>query len=126
MMVHNLVDFDPDLNVDFFAEEVNSNCEYISVENYNLFNLRSFVSIFSQNIRSYFANGSILQSLLDSLNFDHDFIVLTETWCSPETFALCNLDGYQCFQVYRTGVRSGGVAIFAKNNLNVRRIISAD
>ena len=128
-MVNNLDNVDPENIDDFFApnnENTGINCEYFSLEEYIGMGPTNGISILTYNIRSFFANGSTFQSWLDSLNFQHDVIILTETWCSNNTYNLCNLSDYEGYHIFRDQGRGGGVTVFVRNNIYSFKISSLD
>ena len=66
------------------------------------------------NIRSFNNNSSNFESFLGTCPFNHDIIVLTETWNSVNHTQICNINGYKAFHVCREG-RSGGVSIYCSD-----------
>ena len=86
---------DPDINY-FNSFSSSENSKYYSLDQFN--NLRSNtgsnMTIFSMNIRSFFANQDSLLGLLASMNQKPDILVLSETWLTDENSSLCHIDGY--------------------------------
>ena len=122
-----LNNIDPDRNDALFtnltANSSHSETKYFSIDEFNrkMTNVGNF-SLFSYNIRSFNANGTSFQSLIESLDKHLDFIVLVETWASPSTYKLCNLPEYNSFHVYRNEGRSGGVSIFVRDCFNAVKV----
>ena len=71
----NLDNIDPDILLT--NESISS--KYFSVSEYNQL-LPGSLKLINQNIRSFRANLENFDSLLRSIKFSHDFIVITETW----------------------------------------------
>ena len=115
---------DPDINM-YMTENQDNICKYYSIDDYNsiftnssnLANLR----LVNYNIRSFFANGSQFECLLDTLIAKPNIIVLTETWNSADTENLCSLRNFTAFHECRAG-RGGGVSIFCDKNFSCSRI----
>ena len=129
-VIDNLESIDPDVNLldsvngsDFS----NNSCSYFTLPGYQSFskNTQTFnFSLFNFNIRSFHANYSHLESVLDVLSVKFDFIVLTETWNSPSTIDLCQINSYSSFHTFRTSSRGGGVSIFYNQSFIASKIDS--
>ena len=118
-------DIDPDLNL--LMNENDRSCHYHTISEYNLTNnnfpnLNSF-SLFNQNMQSFQAKKSKLESFLSSLNQEFHSIVLTETWNTREFVNLCFIDNFNAVHTYRPlynsnhGGVGGGVSIFSLKTL---------
>ena len=55
--------------------------------------------------------------MLAVTKFEHDIIILTETWARSNTNQLCIIPGYNAYHCYRNSLKSGGVSIFVKKTL---------
>ena len=76
-------------------------CQYYSLPEFSL--LESNCDIFSlmnYNIRSFHANGSIFETMLDSLEHSFKCIVVSETWNNENNVELCKLLGYKGFHKF--------------------------
>ena len=74
--------------------------------------------ILSANVRSLYCKFEEFQILVSSLRCELDFVCLSETWLTDSTVKLCNLEGFDMFNVTRSGVRGGGVAIYTSHQYN--------
>ena len=101
------------MNYDFYNENDDGICKYITVKQYvdNLTN--SDVAIINYNIRS--ANSKNLDSFSHAFLYSKrpNVLVLTETWCSNDSTPI--IPGYYGYHVTRDG-RSGGVSVFIDEN----------
>ena len=106
-------------------------CRNRNISDYNLFihsiDITDYFSIFNQNMQSFLAKKSTLESFISSINHEFSCLVLTETWNRYTYIDLCNLDGYYAVHTYRSSTNNpvigGGVSVFAKNGLyNVKKI----
>ena len=70
---------DPDLN---YFSNINpvDRCQYYSLPEFSLLESNSHIfSILNYNVRSFHANGSIFETMLDSLKHSFKCIVVSET-----------------------------------------------
>ena len=119
-------DMDPDVN--YFNDYISDYCQcttFDTIDDYLNFNSSSlgdngFLTIFSQNIRSFNANLDNFLLLFPS-NAMPDVFVFSETWKDPLVPVL--IPGYVGFHTTRQGRRSGGVSIFVKNSYISSQII---
>jgi exonuclease III len=123
----NLVDFDPDTN--YFNElysSLNSHVQskyYDPVELNNIsLTVKSGITIFNLNIRSFFKNVDNFVAFLAALNHVPDIVVLTETWLNDSNKIHATLDGYIPFHTVREQGRRRGVSVFCREGLSVRLI----
>ena len=74
-------------------------------------------SLIHLNCRSIIANFSEITCLLDRANnnFKISALVVTETWLTPETENLYNMDGYNFVAKSRVGKIGGGVGLYVDN-----------
>ena len=65
--------------------------------------------------------------MLNTLNFEYDCIVLSETWNTERNNILCNIPGYESFHTFRPKVEtcSGGISVFC-NNLTIEQLTKND
>ena len=127
----NFSNIDPDINHEFYtnlgSDRLHS-CEYFTLSQYENISKSqtNSISLLSYNIRSFNTNGSTFQAMIQSLSGDFDVITLSETWCTPTTVGLCNLDGYRGFHVYRVGTRSGGISVFVREHYRTSKLANLD
>ena len=107
---------DPDLNALISG---NDTCEYFTLNEYinSCFQnsrIKNFkFNLINYNIRSYNANHSTFEAILETLPELPKFICLTETWNKVNCLDLCKLSGFLGYHVYRPGLRrGGGVSVF--------------
>ena len=79
-------------------------------------NFKDKLSILSLNIRSCPHNFNYLESLLSSLKFQVDIIVLIETWLSDDIRNLYDIEGYKHVSVNRNR-NGGGIRCYINENL---------
>ena len=122
-MIHNndqFDDFDPDSN--YFDDLIADNhvsSSYNSMEDFynnNPITLQeaNYLSIFSQNIRSFNKNLDSFLLLFEEDNMP-DAFVFSETWY--DSFVPTIIPGYTGYHTVRDG-RSGGVSVFIKSHIN--------
>lgn len=118
--VSQLFNFDPDIHV---FNAITDDCEYSTVHEYNN-SQTSSIKLINFNIRSFNANFTYFEGFLNSIQFSHDFVVLTETWNSTDSVNLCKIDNYFGFHTVRSGNRSGwgGVSIFCLNSYSSQKL----
>lgn len=75
-----------------------------------------------QNIRSMRRNTDRLFAYVDSVKERPLIIGLSETWISDEEINNYRVDGYNLYVNGNNANRSGGVAIYAVNNLNCKQV----
>ena len=115
---------DPDKE---FFDSINVNCKYYTESCFvNDISKIDGLSIIHLNCRSIRKKFNTMVDLLQSLKKDFDVIAISETWedcndCNNEYVML----GYDSFFISRINKGGGGVAIFAKTNLNAKIIDSA-
>ena len=112
---------DPDKE---FFNTINVNCKYYTESIFvNHISKADGLSIIHFNCRSIRKNFNSMVTFLQSLEKEFDVIALSETW---EDCNDCNneyaMSGYESFFISRVNKGGGGVAIFAKNNLNAKII----
>ena len=120
-VIGSLTDIDPDLN--FFS--ANHECEFYSVNQYATLcsnSDRFKFKLLNFNIRSFHANFDKFEAFLETVNFFHDFIVLSETWSNSDTVSLTNIDGYLGFHTVRNEMRSGGISVYHSNKFQGHKI----
>ena len=71
------------------------------------------------NMRSIQRNFSKLETFLQIININPDFIMISETWITPESFFQPCLNGYT-FLSQPSSSKAGGVAMFIKNGIEFR------
>ena len=104
------------------------NCPYVTTSEflnsvppwYSVFN----VSLVNFNVRSLNRNGTYLDALLESVNIPIDITVLTESWVTPDTIEMSNINGYLDYHTIRDNSRGGGVEILWRNTLQSSQIIN--
>ena len=110
------MDVDPDNNLLELAVPFDS-CKYYTTAEFSnqIVNHVGF-SMLNYNVRSFHRNGTCFQTMIDSLNYHFDCLILTETWNNESNVQLCNLPGYNDFHTYRPKNHiysiSGGVSVF--------------
>ena len=113
-------DFDPDLNYDFYAENLSNVCNYVSLQEYlSSSNVKQSISIINYNIRCFEKKFPSF-----SCGFDTDkmpkILCLTETWFSSDSTS--DIPCYMAYHVTRDA-RSGGVSIYVNDLFNSRQLI---
>ena len=78
----------------------------------------SYLKIISYNIRRHFVHIEDFKSLLSTVNFAPEIIILVETWLTNSDQDSAFIDGYSCKHIVRPGV-SGGASMYYKCHLNV-------
>ena len=116
-----LNEYDPETN--YFDSHISENhvfSSYDSIDDFTsgnqaLFNDSNFISIFSQNIRSFNANLDDFLLLFDENSFP-DCFIFSETWYDGyEPILIPNYTGFHSARQIR---RSGGVSIYVKDSIN--------
>ena len=112
---------DPDRN--FFSNIVSDvYCRYYSLTEF--FSLKlddDNFTILNYNIRSFHANNTVFQSMLNSLDHNFKILVVSETWNNDNNIALCNLDNFNGFHTFRQNSRGGGISIFCDQVISVSK-----
>ena len=119
-MIENFNEFmaqvDPDVN--YFNNYTDGftgyTSEYVSIEEFNSIGKNNTIlnaSLLNYNIRSYHANRDTFDAILKSMIKLPTFMVITESWNTEDTVALCSFDGYTGVHTYRTSSRGGGVSV---------------
>ena len=103
---------------------ISDNCCSYTIDEFNCkFDKKSNFSLYNQNVQSFHAKHSRLQSFLNVTNHKFHCIVLTETWNSPDNVNLCHLENYSSVHTFRKpmtaqrGGPGGGVSIFCDSHL---------
>ena len=127
--LNNFEEVDPDSQFfdSLFPNSNSSNsCNYYTLDELNnsIINSSLNLSLINCNIRSFSANGTAFEAILHSISNRPKFIVFTETWNSPDSFNLCNFEGYNAIHTFRNGARGGGVSIFCENSFNIEKLES--
>lgn len=73
---------------------------------------------FHLNCQSVRSKHNELDVFFSSLNFQFDFIMLSETWYNRGSL-VWHLPDYQCFNQCRTTSRGGGVSLLVRDSINV-------
>ena len=125
--LNHLHSIDPDDNIFnsiFPDSDCQNSCKYYSLENFNKTEVNPFfnLSLFNCNIRSFNSNGPSYAALFESLSIKPNFIVLTETWNSADTYSMCNFHGYTSVHTYRECARGGGVSVFYDSEFNGEKL----
>ena len=99
------------------------NCKYYSEKTFNTYASKikenTRLSIFTLNIRSLNRNGDQLNTLLNQLTLQFDYLCLTEIWQSSLTFLSNIFKGYKCKYVPPKSSKCGGVALFYRQNYKI-------
>ena len=103
--------------------DTSNSSKYYSIENYNRIDQNNFnFSLLNFNVRSFYANGSSFSAMIDNMNENPNFLVLSETWNKPQTSNLCSIEGYFGFHTCREHARSGGVSVFFERMFSGRKL----
>ena len=78
--------------------------------------------LLNYNIRSFSKNGIYFDALLESMHTLPDFIVITETWNSPNNVDNCTFLDYCGVHTYRESSRGGGISIFCQKNFLIEKL----
>ena len=121
-----LYDIDPDINIfNNINFNIKEKCVYYNESRFtellskNISNTSDILfSMCHINIRSIKKNLSSFSNYLDILRFDFAFLGITETWLTPETCELYNLNQYDLYEFHRINRSGGGVGIFIKNQIS--------
>ena len=125
-----LEEIDPDINL--LNEAIPTNlCKYYTVEEMN--DIECFTDSFSivnYNVRSFHSkNSENFLTMLNTLKFEYDCIILSETWNTERNNNLCEIPGYESFHTFRPKGHvyscSGGISVFC-NNLTVEQLTKND
>ena len=88
--------------------------------------LKDVFSILSINIRSIRKNFNLLLLLLQSIKHKYSIITLCETWLFEGEEEMYHIPGYKMYSISRAHTnRSGGLIIYASDNLNTSPFESA-
>ena len=111
---------DPDTNYFHLLRYKQDTFKYKSYDEYekNLLDIPNPLNIITLNIRSFHANADSFLSNFCSKTLPSIF-VFSETWFTHETTA-GKIPNYKEYHTIRHGKSSGGVSIYAKNNLKSR------
>eukprot|EP00733_Pompholyxophrys_punicea_P001512 Pompholyxophrys_punicea_v1_NODE_784_length_1305_cov_18.841727.p1 type:complete len:208 gc:universal NODE_784_length_1305_cov_18.841727:167-790(+) len=75
------------------------------------------ISLFNMNVRSLGAHWTDFEHLITSLDFEWDFIAVSELWCNGLVIADSLLQGYRFTSKTRKR-QGGGVGLFVRDNLD--------
>ena len=113
-----------DVDLDNLASP-SENYQYFSIDDLNAETFDECnLSLLNYNLRSFNTNSDSFLAFLKTLNFEFDFILLSETWNTSNTVNLCTIDNYSAFHTFRQNLRGGGVSIFCKSVYEVSKIDS--
>lgn len=80
------------------------------------------IKIVCCNVRSCNSNFNNLISELQSLNFNYDILVLTETWLNSNMENLFKIPNYDCISVNRPDCKKGGgIRVYFKDTMEVEK-----
>ena len=96
---------------------------YFTIEEFNSTYNQNF-SILHMNVRSFFKNIDSFSSLLHSLKFLPEVIVLSETWLTPLNQDTANIEGYNSCHLTRSNRDGGGISVFIKDTLRFSKLDS--
>ena len=124
--INELIDPDDQLINGIYPDnDINNSSNYYSLHNFNSLQLppTQNLSLFNCNIRSFSKNGASYETLLQSMTHKPSFLVLSETWNTPDSAQLCRLDGYDGVHVCRNrivhgGGVGGGVSVFFSSHFS--------
>ena len=106
------------MEANFSTHINNTRATYTDIDNLNtLGNNNSLLAHI--NVRSLDINGNKLIVILQELNYDLDFVCLTECWGNFNNF---DLQGFNLYTNLRRDKRGGGTAILNKNNIKTKII----
>ena len=106
------------MEANFTTHINNIHAKYIDLTNLNtLCNKNSLIAHI--NVRSLDKNGDKLILTLQELNYNMEFICISEAWGNFNNF---DLQGFNLNTNLRKDKRGGGVAILAKNNIKTKII----
>ena len=117
--VSQLEDIDPDLNfnVNGCFNEANRS-EYLTVSEFINMSGNGEISILNYNIRSFNRNIETFEAFIFSLHEPPTIIVLCETWFVDPV----DISGYKSFHTVRYQKRGGGVSVYFKHPVALKRI----
>ena len=112
-----MADFDPDAN---FLDPAlpRDMCRYFTVSevNNNRILKSDQFSLINYNICSFNKNGTIFESLLESIDLEFKCVVISETWNNELNMEQCKLPNYKEYHTPRSGegvcTKSGGISVF--------------
>ena len=107
-------------NEDLGNYNVSNKCSYIFNHDDIKATHDNDFSILHINSRSFSKNFDNINDFLCSLNYTFPVICFSETWYNINESNLVDIENYVLHQVPRRGRRSGGVAIYVHNSINVR------
>ncbi len=108
------------INAMYESINIDNICKYHDIHSYNLSlptNCPDYLNIFHVNTRSLNKNYDKLISLITSLPKIPDILCLSETWFSPNTAPLHEINGFKSYHTFRP-VGYGGVAIYVKDSIS--------
>ena len=126
---YNIPTFDMDPDVNYFRESRFSNntiCNYYTEETFaRQFSsrndkMKNGLSIYHHNIRSLPNQVTNMNILMEALQFEFDFIGISETWLTPNNCDLYDRDGYTHCKKYRANRRGGGISLFIKDTIKYK------
>ena len=107
------------------AGEVENDCKLVSPEDFSeemqdISGFSSF-SLLNFNIKSCRKNFALFQVFISSLVVEFSVIVFNETWLSPGSDVLFDLNGYSEYNQYR-GDHGGGIKFYVRDMIDVSLI----
>ena len=84
------------------------------------FSDKNTLKFMTYNVRSFNRNIDMLLSILESMEYKPDILVLTETWLHSDNVQNVHINGYQSTHCVRSERQSGGVSIFFSNSVEAK------
>ena len=120
------IDLDPDSN--YYSQDISQNHVFSSYDNIDDFlkqnthtlNDNNFITIFTQNIRSFNRNLDNFLCLFPD-NSMPDVFIFSETWHDSNIPVI--IPGYIGYHTVRTDRRSGGISVYVKQSFTSSQIL---
>lgn len=116
---------DPDLHIFRSNFDLLDKCDYLLENQFNIESAQYHqdnLSLFHLNVRSLNKNFEEFENLLNVLDLKFSAIALTETWLGDlHEISYFDLPGYVFINENRTSKSGGGVGLYIKNDLSIKR-----
>ena len=114
-------DTEQDITTDDTEQDINNSsaCEYISWSTLSSKLGNNRVSVLSLNIRSLTGKFAELLAHIYKLKNKFTFVVIVETWLTPDKDRALEIAGYRSHAIYRTDQIGGGIKLYYLENVNI-------
>ena len=94
------------------------NCSEITWNELSSETFSQNISLLAVNIRSFAGKFSEFVAHINLLKFKFTVLIITETWLNENTDIAFDINGYNCFSIYRNGQIGGGIKIYIEESLS--------